>query len=186
MSRPCVFIDGGYLQKVLEKDFGRAKVDFSLLGPLLAKGYEPLLRTYYYNCPPYQSATPTPRERELVSNADRFYYTLRKIPNFEVRLGRLEFRGVSKETSEPIFEQKRVDVQLAVDVLMLSFSRQIATAVVVAGDSDFIPAFRAAKDQGVRIVLFHGRKNPPHRDLRDAADERIAFTDALIDNVRRI
>ena len=28
VSKACVFIDGGYFQKVLEKDFGRIKVDF--------------------------------------------------------------------------------------------------------------------------------------------------------------
>jgi len=185
MSRTCVFLDGGYFQKVLEKDFDRPRVDFALLGPELARGFEPLLRMYYYNCPPYQSANPTPRERDLVRNADRFYYSLRRLRNFEVRLGRLEFRGVSSETGQPIFEQKRVDVQLAVDLLMLSYSKQIATAVVVAGDSDFIPAFQAAKDQGVRVVLYHGRVNPAHRDLAAAADERFVFDQSFIDRVRR-
>jgi uncharacterized LabA/DUF88 family protein len=179
-----VQIDGAYFQKVLEKDFNKPRIDFGLLGPRLASGFEPLLRTYYYNCPPYQSAVPTDRERQLVANADRFYYRLRKIPNLEVRLGRLEFRGVSRDTGEPIFEQKRVDVQLAVDLLTLAFSRQIATAIIVAGDSDFIPAFQAAKDQGIRIVLFHGSKNPAHRDLVNVADQRFLLDDGLIRDVR--
>lgn len=185
MSRTCVLVDGGYFQKVPEKDFGAPRIDFGLLGPELARGYEPLLRTYYYNCPPYQSADPTPRERELVRNADRFYYSLRKLQNFEVRLGRLEFRGIARDTGEPIFQQKRVDVRLAVDLLTLSFSKQICTAVIVAGDSDFIPAFQAAKDQGVRVVLFHGHANPAHRDLQMVADERIRFDGDFIARVRR-
>jgi len=185
MSRTCVFLDGGYFQKVLEKDFDRPPTDFALLGPALAESHEPLLRTYYYNCPPYQSATPTQHERELVGNADRFYYSLRQLRNFEVRLGRLEFRGVSRETGSPIFEQKRIDIQLAVDLLTLAFSRQIATAVVVAGDSDFIPVFQAAKNQGVRIVLWHGRVNPAHHDLQAEADERFRFDAAFIERVRR-
>jgi len=180
-----VFIDGGYFQKVLEKDFNSPKIDFATIGPCLAQDFEPLLRTYYYNCTPYQSPKPTDRERQLVRNADRFYYALRKLPSLEVRLGRLAFRGISSETSEPIFEQKRVDVQLAVDLLTLAFSRQIATAVVVAGDSDFIPAFEAAKNQAVRIVLFHGRKNPAHRELVNAADHAVEFTDAFIREVTR-
>jgi uncharacterized LabA/DUF88 family protein len=185
MPRTCVFLDGGYFQKVLEREFDRARVDFSVIGPVLAERYEPLLRTYYYNCPPYQGGTPTPRERELVRNADRFYYSLRQIPNLEVRLGRLEFRGISRETGEPIFEQKRVDIQLAVDLLTLAHSRQIASAVVVAGDSDFIPAFQAAKDLGVRIVLLHGIHNPAHRDLIAVADERLRIDTPLIERIRR-
>jgi uncharacterized LabA/DUF88 family protein len=185
MSRSCVFIDGGYFQKVLEKDFDKPKVDFSLIGPVLADGREPLLRTYYYNCPPYQSANPTDKERDLVRNADRFYHSLKKLSNFELRLGRLEFRGVSKDSGDRIFEQKRVDVQLAVDLLTLSFSHQISTAIIVAGDSDFIPAFQAAKNLGVRIVLVHGSRNPAHRDLVANADERIALGDNLIARIRR-
>ena len=186
MSRTCIFVDGGYFQKVLEKDFNKAAIDFSRLGPALSEGFEPFLRAYYYNCLPYQSSPPTPDERDMFAKAERFYYSLRKIPNLEIRLGRLEFRGVSRETGRPIFEQKRVDVQLAVDLLTLSFSGQIATAVVVAGDSDFIPAFKAAKDRGVRIVVVHGVKNPPHRDLLSAADQRIRFDDRFISSVRRV
>ena len=170
---------------MLEKDFDRARVDFGRLGAALAQDHEPLLRTYHYNCPPYQSAVATPRERELVRNADRFYYALRQLPNLELRLGRLAFRGYSRETGEPILEQKRVDIQLAVDLLALSYSRQIATAIVVAGDSDFIPVFQAAKDQAVRVVLYHGRNNPAHRELIEAADQPIVFDQDLIDRVRR-
>lgn len=186
MSRTCAFIDGGYFQKVLEKDFNRPPIDFALLGPAMAAGFEPFLRAYYYNCPPYQSADPTPKERQLVANADRFYYSLRKVPNLEVRMGRLAFRGVSQETGEPIFEQKRIDVQLAVDLLTLAFSRQMATAVLMAGDSDFIPAVNAAKDQGVRVVLFSGQKNPAHRDLFAAADQRVVLNEAFITRVKRL
>lgn len=185
MSRTCVFIDGGYFQKVLEKDFERARIDFALIGPVLAQNYEPLLRTYYYNCPPHQSADPPPRERELVRNADRFYHALRKIPKLELRLGRLAFRGYSRDTGQPIFEQKRVDIQLAVDLLRLSYSRQIASAVVVAGDSDFIPVFAAAKDQAVRVVLYHSQNNPAHNELVEAADETIVFSPELIDQMLR-
>jgi len=185
MSRTCVFIDGGYFQKVLEKDFDSLRIDFARIGPRLAQDFEPLLRTYYYNCRPYQSPKPTERERQLVRNADRFYHALGKVSSLEVRLGRLAFRGISSESGEPIFEQKRVDVQLAVGLLTLAFSGQIATAVVVAGDSDFIPAFEAAKNQGVRIALFHGRRNPAHRELVNAADQAVEFDQLFIGEVTR-
>ena len=183
MSRTCVFVDGGYFQKVLERDFDKARVDFALLGPELAHGYEPFLRMYYYNCLPYQGAHPTGEERQLMANARRFYGRLERIANLEVRLGRLAFRGRA-ENGEPIFEQKRVDVQLAVDLLTLAFSHQIATAVVVTGDSDFMPVFESAKNQGVRIALCYGVKNPAHRDLIAKADERVVLDDRFITNVR--
>lgn len=184
MGRPCFFVDGGYFQKILEKDFQKPRIDFDRIGPLLSKQYDEFLRTYYYNCPPYQSASPSPAERRLISNADRFYYTLKNLNSFEVRLGRLAFRGIDRDSGEPIFQQKRVDVQLAVDLVTLAFSKQISTAIVVAGDSDFIPAFEVAKNQGVRVVLFSGRGNPAHRELISAADEHSVFDDRFIENVR--
>jgi uncharacterized LabA/DUF88 family protein len=183
MPRTCVFVDGAYFQKVLEKDFNKARIDFERVGPVLSADFEPFLRTYYYNCKPYQSAVPSEMERRLFANAERFYYRLAQLSDFQLRLGRLEYRGVAKETGQPIFEQKRVDVQLAVDVLTLAYSRQVATAVVVAGDSDFIPAFQAAKDQGVRIVLCYGRRNPAHRDLVEVADKRIVLTNDFLAKV---
>jgi uncharacterized LabA/DUF88 family protein len=184
MGRSCVFIDGGYFQKVLEKDFDRPKIDFSLVGPVLTENLDILLRTYYYNCPPYQSANPTDRERLFVRNADRFYHRLRQLGSFELRLGRLAFRGFSQDSGERIFEQKRVDVQLAVDLLTLSFSRQITTAVIVAGDSDFIPVLEAAKLQGVRVVVCHGVRNPAHRELLEAADEPRVLDEQFVNKVR--
>lgn len=183
MSRTCVFIDGGYFQKVQERDFSRQPVDFGRIGPALASGYEPYLRTYYYNCPPYQSNPPTPDEQERTRKSDRFYYALKRIPNLEIRLGRLEFRGWSRETNERIFIQKRVDVQLVVDLLTLALTRQIATAVVVTGDSDFIPAFETAKNHGVRIVVCHGVQNPAHKDLLAKADERKELNAAFAKDV---
>ena len=99
--------------------------------------------------------------------------------------GRLAYRGVSKETGQLILEQKRVDIQLVVDMLTLAFSRQIATAILVAGDSDFIPAVCACKDQGVRVVLYHGQRNPAHRDLLACADQRLVMDQAMINKVRR-
>lgn len=160
------------------------KVDDGLLGPALARGLEPFLRTYYYNCLPYQSPCPTQEEKSRFAKAESFYYMLRKLKNFEVRLGRLAFRGVSKETGRPILEQKRVDVQMAVDLVTLACSRRIATAVLVTGDSDFIPAIQAEKDRGVRIVLFHGQMDSVHYELIAAAKLRFQFDQDLIDRVR--
>lgn len=76
MSRSCVFLDDGYFQKVLDRDFGKPKVDYGLIGPVLAAGREPLLRTYYYNCAPHQSNPPTDEDRNRTARWDRFHYAL--------------------------------------------------------------------------------------------------------------
>jgi uncharacterized LabA/DUF88 family protein len=75
---------------------------------------------------------------------------------------------------------------LGVDLVSLSARQQISRAVLIAGDSDLLPAVVQAKESGVLVHLFHGSKtNPPHRDLFDACDERTLIDRALVDRVRR-
>src|SRR3989442_14568160 len=59
MTQCAIFIDGGYFAKVTEKYFNRLKVNFQMLSDLLS-GSIPRLRTYYYDCMPYQGNPPAP------------------------------------------------------------------------------------------------------------------------------
>jgi len=68
--RAAVFIDGGYLDNVL-LHYGKAKIDYEKMVQDLT-GENPLLRAYYYHCLPYQSAEPTPEEKQKFSSAERF------------------------------------------------------------------------------------------------------------------
>lgn len=75
---------------------------------------------------------------------------------------------------------------LGVDLVNVSARQQISKAVLVAGDSDLLPAVTVTKDCGVLVHLYHGGgMNPPHRDLFDACDERTQFTKSLIDKICR-
>ena len=180
MSRIAMFIDGAYLDKLLKNEFNLVKIKYDALAAQMA-GSSEILRTYYYNCPPYQSSAPTPDERERFAKAQRFYTYLERLPRYEVRLGRLALRGWN-QAGEPIFEQKRVDLMLGVDLALLSGKGQIADAALLAGDSDLIPAVIAAKSQGVVVHLFHGRTY--HKDLWDHADERVPITLDFIEAIK--
>ena len=103
-------------------------------------------------------------------------------PRYSVRLGRLERRGTNRDGS-PIFQQKRVDILLGVDVVLLAAKGQIQQAIIVAGDSDFIPAIEIAKNEGVLVTLFHGATY--HNDLWAQVDERYRIDQALVDVVKR-
>jgi len=152
-----------------------------------------ILRTYYYNCPPYKSDPPLPDESRRFSAKERFYYALRNLPKFEVREGKLEYRGTDKDSAQPIFQQKRVDIFLAVDLVSLSLKNRITHACILASDSDFIPAVVAAKDSGVIVRLCysdfvdHSRKIDlrPHRHLLESVDERVVISRPLIDSILR-
>jgi uncharacterized LabA/DUF88 family protein len=178
MSRTAIFIDGAYLGFGL-REFGEPKIDFTKLAHELSPDRE-VLRTYYYHCLPWQSKTPTPDEREQFGRMQAFINCLNKLPRFEVRLGKLAHRGV-KDNGSPIFVQKRVDIMLGVDLVQLSAKGQICDAVLIAGDSDFLPAVTAARNEGVLLHLWHFQSY--HRELWDACDERHVFDQDFIDRL---
>ena len=108
---------------------------------------------------------------------DKFVYTLRKLPRFEVKLGRLGCVGGE-------FIQKRVDIALAADLVRLSCGRMIGKAVIVTGDSDFLPAIEAAKEAGVLVTLYYSQSSI-HDELLSAVDESAVIGQNLISQVTR-
>ena len=161
MSRLAIFVDGGYLDALSEDEFA-IRVDLGKLGEeirqiIATKTQDSieLLRTFYYHCLPYQSNPPTQEEAIRFGKKRKFFNALSYLPRFTIREGRLMFRG-KDINGQPIFQQKRVDLLLGLDFALLSGKRQIAHAAVLSGDSDLIPAFRVAKEEGVLVWLFHG------------------------------
>lgn len=183
MGRVAIFVDGAYLDYILRDEFKLAAIDYRLLSQALAGDME-LLRTYYYHCLPYQSSPPTKEESQRFARRQRFYAALSRLPRYQVRLGKLAVRGQDHH-GNPILQQKRVDILLGVDLVYLSAKQQITDAILVAGDSDFLPAVTCAKDEGVVIHLVHGTQHQAHRELWDAADERRPICQDLIDSVLR-
>ena len=179
-ERCAIFIDGAYLFHILRNEFAGTRINFGLLSLALSAGKN-LLRTYYYSALPYQSNPPTVSESRLLARNRQFFSALSLLPRYTVKLGRTERRGVNPDGA-PVFEQKRVDILLAVDLVKLSADGHIQQAIVIAGDSDFIPAISAAKSDGVVVTLYQGRN--PHSELLEEVDEHYRIEQALIDSVR--
>ena len=179
-ERSAIFIDGAYLYYLLRDEFISARIDYKLLAEKLSEGTS-LLRTYYYSSLPFQSNPSTAQERTRYARDRQFFAALAYLPRYTVKLGRLEQRGIRADGS-PLFEQKRVDVLLAVDLVKLAADGHIQQAILVAGDSDFIPAIEAAKSEGVIVKLFHGKD--PHRDLLYEVDEHYRIDQPLVDAIR--
>jgi uncharacterized LabA/DUF88 family protein len=103
------------------------------------------------------------------------------IPRVDVRLGELVRRV--DPSGAVRYQQKQVDLLLGIDLVRVACKGYISEAHLVAGDSDFVPALRMAKDEGVVCVLHHG--GSPHQSLRLVADECHRLDATFIDRVRR-
>jgi uncharacterized LabA/DUF88 family protein len=174
-ERVAIFIDGGYLDHVLRNLGLFGKLDYKSFAEAL-KGPGDLLRAYYYHCLPWQSPQPTPQESQRLANMQRFLSSIDRTPRFMVRQGKLAYRG-TRQDGTPLFEQKQVDILMATDIVLLSAKRQVGEIVLVSGDSDFLPAVKVARDEGVVVRLAHGLgTDRPHNELWDMADERLELT----------
>ena len=180
-NRVAIFIDGAYLDHLLRQSFNFARIDYGALSSRMA-GDSEILRTYYYHCMPYQGNPPKPDEQARYSSMRKFVTALTSLPHYTVRYGRLAFRG-EDDQGRPQYEQKRVDILLSVDMVQLATKHTIQEAILLTGDSDFIPAVAAAKSEGVMVSLFHGQN--PHQDLWNEVDERTLITQDFIASILR-
>jgi uncharacterized LabA/DUF88 family protein len=183
LGKVAVFIDGGFFEKVLDGPFGRPKIDFEKFCDNLCDGSDYRLRTYYYDCMPFQSDPPTEDEKRRYANKQRFMNVVERLPRFESRLGKLGWVGGE-------LVQKRVDVLFAVDLVRMSWRGMIEKAVIITGDSDFVPAVQAAKEAGVVVQLYYYRARRLHEpnthdELLSAVDERYEIDQGLIDKSLR-
>ncbi len=173
--RAAIFIDGAYIRtqfKMHKIDPEYADMADYFLNPLRASFPLDLLRCYYYDCAPYISPEPTEDELKRMEVHTTFVDQLLSLGRWAVRLGKLQKRW---EGQREYYEQKRVDVLLSVDLVRHAAAGHIQHAILVAGDSDFVPAVEAAKEHGVTVSLWCGHANTVHRDLISLADEVYTF-----------
>ena len=106
----------------------------------------------------------------------RLFDTLRSQPNLALRLGQVEKPsnsswvmkpGIQKqllngdtEISDlvdsdfaPDLHQKGVDIRIGLDIATITLKKQADAIVLVSGDSDFVPAAKLARRDGVTFIL---------------------------------
>ena len=172
-----IFIDLGYLNAIT-KNLSNLKINFEkFIKCFIDESKEELYRTYFYYCPPFQSSPPTPEERLMQSNLDRFVKRLKSLPRVEVRMGKLT------KTRKGEFIQKRVDTYFAIDLVKLSIKNSIKKAVLIAGDSDFVPPIIEAKENDVIVKLVYYGNNVPS-ELLEVCDERQEITAEFLNTLR--
>jgi uncharacterized LabA/DUF88 family protein len=171
-DRVMIFIDGSNLYHSIKALFQRTDIDMGKLAEKLLEKRR-LIRVYYYNARVGRKEEPDRYQRQ-----QSFFNSVSSIPYFELRLGRLVYQNWP---NSPPYE-KGVDIQLATDLLTHSFKNNFDIAILVAGDSDYVGAIQAVKDNGknVEVVLFG--KERTSRPLREVADRVVEIDGRWLKN----
>lgn len=145
--------------------------------------YRHLYRIFYYDCPPVDKNAYHPLLKKSINlgKTDAYNWTinffkeLKHQRKFALRLGRmsenqiyynLKFDAVKKllngtlslenltETDFAInLEQKGVDMKIGIDISSLAFKNQVDQIILISGDSDFVPAAKQARREGIDFIL---------------------------------
>ena len=65
-------------------------------------------------------------------------------------------------------EQKGVDMRIGVDISSLVFKHQVTQIILISGDSDFVPAAKQARREGIDFIL-----DPMRSTIKDDLFEHI-------------
>lgn len=141
-----------------------------------------LYRVLYYDCPPFDNRGHNPISRKSIdfSKTKEFAFRtqlleeLKKKRKFALRLGEVHtnwewklrhptlkalMKGdiglddLTENDVELVMRQKGVDLKIAVDISALAYKKLVDKIILIAGDSDFVPAAKVARREGIDFVL---------------------------------
>jgi len=148
MENCIVFIDGAYLS-LISKFLGKGKplkFDIKKFSKNLAEkqGFN-YKEIFYYNCPPFQGTPPTKEQEKRKAGYDKFISKL-DLSGIKVREGRCQMIDGN-------YSQKGVDVLLSIDLVRKA--NEIKNIILVACDTDFVPAIKDIKEKDKANVILH-------------------------------
>lgn len=142
-----------------------------------------LYRIFYYDCPPMSKKLYRPflkkeidySKTELYAWMNSFLEELKKRRKFAIRLGKLAddqahfsirpeiikklcngskvFGDLTEQDFSLNVAQKGVDMKIGLDIASLAFKKQVEKIILISGDSDFVPAAKLARREGIDFVL---------------------------------
>lgn len=146
-------------------------------------GCDHLYRIFFYDCPPLQSKVfhPFLQKQIDMSKSERsiwrlsLHEALRHRRKTALRLGKVDdvkvswniaYDKVKKLCSHSItwddltendfsmnVKQKDVDMRIGIDITSLALKKQVTKIILISGDSDFVPAAKFARREGIDFVL---------------------------------
>ncbi|HYE79883.1 MAG TPA: NYN domain-containing protein, partial [bacterium] len=133
---------------------------------------------YYYHSLPYVDDSVEDKIWNLYEGRKRFFHALNMKNGITVRQGKVTRRY--DQSGEPYYEQKLVDILLVIDLANFAVKHLIDHAVIVSGDSNFVPAVSMAQDEGVKVTVWHSPTEPQSNPLLVVSDDCYAIDEELV------
>lgn len=157
-----------------------------------------LYRIFYYDCPPLTKKAHNPLTGKAVDFATTrmatwrlsFFEELKRLRKVALRLGYLNERSAGWSLSsaatknllagriglQEVVEsdlkyearQKGVDMRIGLDIASMAYKKLVDQMILVSGDSDFVPAAKLARREGIDFIL-----DPMWASIRDDLHEHI-------------
>lgn len=85
--------------------------------------------------------------------SEQMNYNLKPTVTKELCSGRRTLDSLTEEDFLFSAQQKGVDMKIGVDIASLTFKKQVDQIILIAGDSDFVPAAKLARREGIDFIL---------------------------------
>lgn len=145
--------------------------------------HESLYRIFFYDCPPLQKKMHHPLTGKAIdySKSEKsnwrsaFHDVLRRTPKVALRLGvlddincswaisndnikklcagKIQIADLREDDVTLNVKQKGVDMRIGLDIASVAYKKQAQRIVLISGDSDFVPAAKLARREGMEFIL---------------------------------
>ena len=82
--------------------------------------------------------------------------------------GKRSIDDLTKDDFHINFGQKGVDMRIGLDIASLAYKKQVDQIILISGDSDFVPAAKLARREGIDFIL-----DPMNANIKDDLFEHI-------------
>lgn len=142
-----------------------------------------LYRIFYYDCPPIDRNVYHPlmkkdinlKKQPLYAYMTAFHATLKCQRKVALRMGKLATNdlrySLNPDAQKKLLrgdltvdaltdthftlntEQKGVDMRIGLDISSMAYKKQVTRMILISGDSDFVPAAKLARREGIDFIL---------------------------------
>lgn len=100
--------------------------------------------------------------------SNQIYYNLKPEVTKALLAGKIEIKDLKESDLVLTAQQKGVDMRIGIDIASLTYKKQVDQIILISGDSDFVPASKLARREGIDFIL-----DPMHSTIKKDLFEHI-------------